>query len=127
MRVLCSLPNASANINGVAFETHPGGMISESIGDDLASQFAAIPGFSLIEEAAIELSEPIGESVASQFAAIPGHSLIEEAVVEVVDAVSAKVEPALPEPDTVEAAVSEPADKVSLDTQVQPEKHKRKG
>jgi hypothetical protein len=46
-KVLCTLPNASTKINGVAFVTHKLGMISEEIDDAVAKQFAAIRGYEI--------------------------------------------------------------------------------
>lgn len=48
-KVLCTLPNASALINGVAFEESDAGMLSEAIEDDAAKQFQGIPGYELID------------------------------------------------------------------------------
>jgi hypothetical protein len=48
-KVLCTLPNASALINGVAFEESDAGMLSEAIEDDAAKQFEGIPGYELID------------------------------------------------------------------------------
>lgn len=44
-KVICSLPNASEMINGVAFVSHKLGMISEEIADDVAANFAKIKGY----------------------------------------------------------------------------------
>lgn len=50
-RIHCKLPNASTNINGVAFEPHPqGGMISEEIDDERAAHFASIKGYKVVRE-----------------------------------------------------------------------------
>lgn len=47
MKVVCSLPNASLNINGVAFEVHPDGVVSvEDLSQAVADKFLAVPGFS---------------------------------------------------------------------------------
>lgn len=48
-KVLCTLPNASALINGFAFEETDAGMLSEAIEDDAAKQFQGIPGYELID------------------------------------------------------------------------------
>lgn len=45
MRILCTLPNASDSINGVAFEPTDGGMLSEDVGADVAELFLSIPGY----------------------------------------------------------------------------------
>lgn len=47
-RVICTLPNASTNINGVAFIEDRGQMISEDIPDHIADNFASIPGYELV-------------------------------------------------------------------------------
>lgn len=47
-RVLCTLPNASAEISGVKFvSTADGGMLSEDLSDERAAEFAAIPGYTV--------------------------------------------------------------------------------
>lgn len=48
MRVICTLPNASALINGVPFETCPQGRISGDLTAEEASGFADIPGYTLV-------------------------------------------------------------------------------
>lgn len=45
MKILCTLPNASHEINGVAFTPHPDGMLSEDVSQEVAQQFLAIPGY----------------------------------------------------------------------------------
>lgn len=49
-KVICTLNNASDEINGVKFKKHPDGhgMVSEDIGDDQAAVFASIPGYELV-------------------------------------------------------------------------------
>jgi len=47
-KVLCTLPNASELINGVKFDAHDKGMLSEDIPDDQAAAFAEIPGYELV-------------------------------------------------------------------------------
>lgn len=47
-RVICTLPNASTKINGVAFAEDRGQMVSEEISDDKAAAFVAIPGYKLV-------------------------------------------------------------------------------
>ena len=44
-KVICTLPNASTSINGVAFVTHELGVISEEIGQDQADAFLQISGY----------------------------------------------------------------------------------
>lgn len=46
-KVICTLPNASELINGVKFEPHERGVISEDISDEQAEAFLAIPGYEL--------------------------------------------------------------------------------
>lgn len=50
-RVICTLPNASELINGIAFSLLDDntGMISAEIEQDLAERFASIPGYFLAE------------------------------------------------------------------------------
>lgn len=49
-RVLCTLPNASDSINGIAFEDHPSGKLSAEISTEDAAQFAGINGYELLNE-----------------------------------------------------------------------------
>jgi len=51
-RVRCDLPNASENINGVAFMPAVDGshVISEDVADEIAARFCSIPGYSLADE-----------------------------------------------------------------------------
>lgn len=50
-RIICELPNASTDINGIQFEeTMDGSVISvEAVADDVANQFANIPGYHLVD------------------------------------------------------------------------------
>ena len=48
-QVICTLPNASELINGVAFKAVDGGMLSEEISTDQAAAFCGIGGYSLFE------------------------------------------------------------------------------
>lgn len=45
MRVLCSLPNAADEINGVAFTRTDAGMLSADIDEATAAVFLRIPGY----------------------------------------------------------------------------------
>lgn len=45
VRIICTLPNASDNINGVAFIAGAGGMVSEEIPAAVAERFLSIPGY----------------------------------------------------------------------------------
>jgi len=47
--VLCTLPNASTLINGVAFTVMADGMLSVPVADDIAESFAAIAGYTAID------------------------------------------------------------------------------
>ena len=47
-KVLCSLPNASEDINGVRFTQHANGMLSEDVSDEAAASFASIPGYTVV-------------------------------------------------------------------------------
>lgn len=50
-RLICTLPNASTTINGIAFTEDRGQMVSEPVPDDVAEQMATIPGYMLVPEA----------------------------------------------------------------------------
>lgn len=47
-RVICNLENAGGLINGVKFTEDRGQMISEEVPDEVAANFAAIPGYALV-------------------------------------------------------------------------------
>lgn len=48
MFVICTLLNASDEINGIAFEDHPEGKVSvEKVPDEIAAIFESIPGYKL--------------------------------------------------------------------------------
>lgn len=47
-KVLCTLPNASSLISGVAFVSHANGMLSEDVTDAVAADFATIPGYTIV-------------------------------------------------------------------------------
>lgn len=47
-KVLCTLPNASEEISGVKFVSHANGMLSEDISDEVAADFASIPGYEIV-------------------------------------------------------------------------------
>lgn len=47
-QVLCTLPNASELINGVKFAAHAKGLLSEDVSDEVAANFASIPGYELV-------------------------------------------------------------------------------
>lgn len=50
-KIICDLPNASTSINGIEFEaTLDGAMMSvDAVEDDVAKQFANIPGYHLVD------------------------------------------------------------------------------
>lgn len=50
MKVLCKLPNASGEINGVKFAKTDDGMLSEDIGEDVAKAFSEIPGYEIVAD-----------------------------------------------------------------------------
>jgi len=53
-QILCTLPNASTLISGVAFSSHPNGMLSEEVSDDVAAGFAGIPGYTQVGSSSAE-------------------------------------------------------------------------
>jgi hypothetical protein len=55
-KIICTLPNASASINGVQFNVHELGMVSEEVGQDVADTFLQITGY-LDHDAALATSE----------------------------------------------------------------------
>lgn len=48
VQVLCTRPNASTSINGVAFRATDAGMLSDPITQELADMFIGIPGYEVI-------------------------------------------------------------------------------
>lgn len=52
MKILCTLPNASEEISGIAFEKHPnGGMVSvDPVPEDVAEVLLSIDGYKAVEE-----------------------------------------------------------------------------
>jgi hypothetical protein len=50
MRVICKHPNASTEINGVAFTQTDGGMVSADIDEETGAHFLKVPGFSRVAE-----------------------------------------------------------------------------
>ena len=56
-QVICTLPNASEEISGVAFTAHESGMISAEISDELAADFASIRGYQLVGDEAAPVRE----------------------------------------------------------------------
>lgn len=49
MRVICTLPNAAEEINGVPFERTESGMLSGDLPDVESERFLAIPGYAAVE------------------------------------------------------------------------------
>ena len=47
--ITCTLPNASAVINGVAFTATPDGMVSVPVDDAVADYFAQVPGYTVAD------------------------------------------------------------------------------
>ena len=56
-QVICTLPNASEEISGVAFTAHEAGMISAEISDELAADFASIRGYQVVGDEAAPVRE----------------------------------------------------------------------
>lgn len=48
-QVICVLPNASDEINGVKFEKTDDGMLSEVVSKEVADNFAKIDGYKVVE------------------------------------------------------------------------------
>lgn len=49
--VICTLPNAADEINGIPFKAHAKGKISvEKLSEDRAKAFASIPGYELADD-----------------------------------------------------------------------------
>ena len=72
-RVKCSLVNASEKINGIAFASVPGGMLSEEISDEQAAAFTAIKGFDLVgKNGKVAAAAPVGDAASPPAAAVPG-------------------------------------------------------
>lgn len=44
-KVICTLPNAAAEINGVKFTPAEGGMLSDEVSAEQAESFLSIPGY----------------------------------------------------------------------------------
>lgn len=63
-KVICTLPNASASINGVKFMPHERGVISDAISDTQAEAFLSIPGYEPEEEPATVVVAPKPAAVA---------------------------------------------------------------
>ena len=57
MRILCTLPNASNCISGVAFEQIDGGVLSEEIDEQAAELFLSVPGFAAYQEGGEDAGE----------------------------------------------------------------------
>lgn len=57
-RVICTLPNASTEIDGVTFAADRGQMISEDLDQAVADRFATIPGFQIVAPPAKPIPTP---------------------------------------------------------------------
>jgi len=57
-KVICTLPNASSEINGVKFVSHKQGMISEEIPEDVAKSLTSIPGYHLHDSKTGGIAQP---------------------------------------------------------------------
>lgn len=72
MKVTCSLPNASENINGIPFERQENGtVVSAGLSAEAAAQFAEIPGYVVEDEseAPAKTSQPAGKAKSEPAAA----------------------------------------------------------
>lgn len=60
MRVLCNLPNMSAQVSGVGFAPAPDGesWVSDDLTPALAQAFAEIPGYRLLADPELESADP---------------------------------------------------------------------
>lgn len=56
-RVICTRPNASDLINGVRFEPHENGVISEQISEEEAQKFLRIPGYQLADVQSAQVAQ----------------------------------------------------------------------
>ena len=62
MKILCTIPNASEEINGVKFEEHEKGMISVGpVTDDEAATFLLIPGYESVDHVATPAEKKAAE------------------------------------------------------------------
>lgn len=68
-KVICTLPNASTSINGVAFVSAKGAMISEEISDEKAAHFASIKGYTLADRKGKPVEQPADPNAGEQGAA----------------------------------------------------------
>lgn len=71
MFVICTLQNASNNINGVEFEDHKEGKISvEAVSAEVAEVFAQIDGYKVVESKEAKAAKPTAaEKAAAEKAA----------------------------------------------------------
>jgi hypothetical protein len=49
-KILCTLPNASAEISGVKFTPHNEAMLSEDVSQEVAESFASIDGYKVVQD-----------------------------------------------------------------------------
>ena len=59
-KVICTLPNASRLINGVAFTEHDLGVVSEEIEQDVADAFLQINGY--LDHASVKVAAKANET-----------------------------------------------------------------
>lgn len=64
-KVLCTLPNAAAEINGVKFSPAEGGMLSDEVSADQAEAFLSITGYVEYHEDADEIARQKAEAAAA--------------------------------------------------------------
>lgn len=70
MFVICTLQNASNNINGVEFEDHKEGKISvEAVSAEVAEVFAQIDGYKVVESKEAKAAKPTAAEKAAADAA----------------------------------------------------------
>jgi fused signal recognition particle receptor len=63
-KVICTLPNASESISGVAFKAVDGGMMSEDISAEQAAVFCSVQGYKLVPETAPVVPDGEAEALA---------------------------------------------------------------
>lgn len=69
-KILCTLPNASEEISGVKFVAHAKGMVSEDVSDEVAADFASIPGYEIVGAPAPKVEDPADAEKAAERAAL---------------------------------------------------------
>ena len=67
MKVTCSLPNASENINGIDFERQEdGSVVAVGVSAEDAANFGLIPGFIVEEDGEIKETASKGKKLKSE-------------------------------------------------------------